>query len=357
MNSVGLNHQKMAAIDWTDPVKARALFSSGNLTQSCLHPLGDLKHLNPVPKESIPNANHVLTMKSWLLANLIQHELSKTFDASMPLRGSQYPLNGAYQVTGPGVPPETLEAYPKSSVIVTFTPGGGYRNVNKNILARLLQQTSGPVRMIQFAYSADAVSEALRERAQREFRETGRFDFWSIGDTPFAMQGWSQFLKMSGLKLVKDETSRRYEEDPESSWAQSFDRRQFQSIRARVRIAPRAYGNRNMKIDGKAYHVSAKIHHKIMTTGPYAVIGTSFNFSHGAETNNEQILVFHDPELVEHVNGMAMWLRRESPRSVFQEAQRRNSMPAFGAQESKDFEDLPADYEVPEPREDADSGA
>jgi hypothetical protein len=32
----------MAAIDWDLPSKAKVLFSSGNLTQSCLNPNGDL---------------------------------------------------------------------------------------------------------------------------------------------------------------------------------------------------------------------------------------------------------------------------------------------------------------------------
>jgi hypothetical protein len=353
VNAVGLNHQKMAAIDWSHPERSKALFSSGNLTQSCLHPRGDLKDADPLPKESIPNANHVITMKSWLLANLVQHELSKAFDSTLPLRGAQYPLNGAYQVSGPGVPPSTFEAYPEPSVIVTFTPGGGYRSVNKNLLARLIEKTTGPVRMIQFAYSAEAVSEALLERAQREYGETGHFDFLSIGDTPFAMQGWSQFLKMSGWKLVREEGVRRYEVDADSPWIAGLAPHQLRDLRSRVRIAPPIYGSKWLKIDDKSHHVTAKIHHKIMTTGPFAVIGTSFNFSQGAETNSEQILVFKDSELVERVNGMASWLHRSSPRSVDAEARRRNRLPVFKISESKEFEDLPADYVVPGPKEDA----
>jgi len=75
---VGLNHQKITAIDWSLPEKAAVLFSSGNLTNSCLEPEGDLKGTVPLPIESVPNANHLLTMKSWLLSNLVHHELTKT---------------------------------------------------------------------------------------------------------------------------------------------------------------------------------------------------------------------------------------------------------------------------------------
>ena len=108
---VGLNHQKMTAIDWSEGDDARVLFSSGNLTRSCLEPDGDLKGTVPLPRESVPNANHLITMKSWLLANLVHHELTKTLDPAYLLRGRQYPLNGAYQVTGPGIDPQTFEAY------------------------------------------------------------------------------------------------------------------------------------------------------------------------------------------------------------------------------------------------------
>lgn len=127
VNPVGLNHQKITAIDWSDEENAAVLFSSGNLTNSCMNPEGDLHGTVPLPKESLPNANHLLTMKSWLIANLVHHELTKTLDPKYLLRGRQYPLNGAYQVTGEGVNPQTLEAFPEPSLVISFTPGGGLK--------------------------------------------------------------------------------------------------------------------------------------------------------------------------------------------------------------------------------------
>ena len=160
VDSIGLNHQKITAIDWDYPNLARVLFSSGNLTQSCLDPEGDIKNIQPHPEESIPNANHLITMRSWLLANLVNHELSKTLDPEFQLRGAQYPLTGAYQVTGPEIKdPENLfsEPRPLHSLIISFTPGGGYKNVNSNLIARLISENNGPLRLIQFAFSSSEV--------------------------------------------------------------------------------------------------------------------------------------------------------------------------------------------------------
>lgn len=326
VNSVALNHQKVAARDWEDPNKAAVLFSSGNLTQSCLGPEGDLKNVRPRPKESIPNANHVLTMRSYIMANLVAHELAKTLGPELYLRGAQYPLTGAYQVTGPGVNPQTLEAYPEKSVIITFTPGGGYRAINKNILGHMISMTSGPVRMVQFAYSSELVAEALLQRAQREFQETRTFDFYSVGDTPFAMQGWSQFLKMSGLRREQTEVGRaRFHDDADSIWTKNLSSAQLDQVRRRVRVAPDLYGNKWVRVGGQSHKVSSKIHHKLMSTGEFAVVGTSFNFSKGAETNNEQILVFRDRNMVNMVNGIAQYFVETSARSVFEEGQRRNA--------------------------------
>jgi phosphatidylserine/phosphatidylglycerophosphate/cardiolipin synthase-like enzyme len=325
--SVSLNHQKMVAIDWEDEDLARALFSSGNLTQSCLGPEGDLVSVNKEnrPVESVPNANHVLTMKSWIASNIIAHELSKTLGPVLRLRGSEYPMSGAYQVTGPGINPQTLEAYPNPSFILTFSPGGGYRSINQNVLGHLIKKTKGPIRMVQFAFSSIPVAEALLYRANQDLQTEHRFDFAAVGDTPFAMQYWSQFLKISGLKRIENEKGQtRFVTDEDSLWVKDLSSNDLNILRENIHIAPKFYGLKKMKIGGTAYDVSAKIHHKLMSVGEYAVVGTSFNFSQGAENNNEQILVFHDPMMVKMVNGIARWLIEQSPRSVFEEGTERN---------------------------------
>ncbi|MBL7688851.1 MAG: hypothetical protein JNJ49_12525 [Bdellovibrionaceae bacterium] len=341
VDSMRLNHQKVAAIDWSQTTNARALFSSGNLTQSCLGPEGDLKDVPAVhrPKESIPNANHVITMKSWLAANLINHELSKTFDQSLGLRGASYPMTGAYQITGPGVPPETFEAYPEPSFVITFTPGGGYRDVGKNILARVIEKSSGPIRMIQFAYSAPAVAEALLAKATNAYRTRGIFDFYSVGDTPFALQGWSQFLKMSGYRRLKKNGATQFVIDEKSPWVTALRSEQIQDLRSRVRIAPFPYGDKQVKVGGESRKVNSKVHHKILAAGEYVVMGTSFNFSKGAEANNEQILVFHSRELASKVDGAIKHLLSADPPSVAAEAERRNQFHDAASDLKDDLDD------------------
>jgi phosphatidylserine/phosphatidylglycerophosphate/cardiolipin synthase-like enzyme len=356
VDSVGLNHQKVVAIDWSAPDLARALFSSGNLTRSCLDPAGDLAGLPPEQlKEyggrtfpggvrSIPNANHVITMKSWLAANVVVHELTKTFSKELGLRGSSYPTSGAYQITGPGVNPQTFEAYPENSFIIAFTPGGGYRGVNKNILAYLIKKSEGPVRLVQFAFAAGEVSEALLERAQRDLQTTGKFDFIGVGDTPFAMQKWSQFLKMSGMKRLNEKKGRkkitRFLEDESDPWSKSLTADQMTTLRSHIHIAPLAYGKSKVKIAGKEYDVSAKIHHKLLSMGDFAVVGSSFNFSKSAETNNEQILVFRDPKMAEVVRGIAAELAAQSPRSVFEETERRMARDSMSSEDQVDDENV-----------------
>lgn len=324
VDSVTLNHQKMAILDWDYPEKAKVLFSSGNLTQSCLGLEGDLKKLPPEVRtqRSVPNANHVMTMNSWLIANLVFNELTKTMDENYQYRGSQYPILGSYQITGPGVNPETLEAYPENSVIVSFSPGGGFKNINKNIISHFIKASDGPIRMIQFAFSSKEVATALLEKAQEQKE---KFNFLSIGDTPFAMQEWSQFLSMSGL-----ERSKAVGNNGEFTQSSSLPFRDavgvsgYKKLRSRIKIAPWYYSAGKVKYDGETYDVNAKIHHKVLSAGSFAILGTSFNFSDNAQKNNEQILVFKSKELVDVVEGMTKWLAEKSNVSVYGEAMRRN---------------------------------
>lgn len=340
---VGLNHQKITAIDWSNPKRAAVLFSSGNLTRSCMEPQGDLKGTVPLPKESVPNANHFITMKSWLLANIVQHELTKTLNPEYLLRGKAYPLNGSYQITGPGVNPNSLEAYPEPSLVISFTPGGGMKSVNKNIIAHFIKQEKGRIRMLQFAYSSTEVDQALLWRAQNDYQQKGNFDFKSIGDTPFAMMDWSRFLYMSGYKRVEDANKKKtYLLDQTNPWTTGLGIQKLKDVQSKVFIAPKIYGNNWTMVNGKKTKVNAKIHHKIIATENFAIVGTSFNFSEGAESNNEQILVFRDRKLADAVDGMVKYMVENSPGTVVQEAERRNKFGGGDDDESGDPEDAQA---------------
>ncbi len=82
-------------------------------------------------------------------------------------------------------------------------------------------------------------------------------------------------------------------------------------------------------------------HHKILATANFAIVGTSFNFSQGAESNNEQLLVFRDKKMSQLVDGMLKYLFENSPGTVHKEALRRNVIRGK-VEESESVEDRAA---------------
>jgi len=180
--------------------------------------------------------------------------------------------------------------------------------------------------MIQFAFSSTDVEQALLFRAQQDIQATGRFDFMSIGDTPFAMREWSRFLIMSGLKLEITPTSKTFLDDKAGAWWTAIGDQQMVALRKNIYGAPKVYGEHHLKINGQSVKANGKIHHKILATPNFAIMGTSFNFSQGAESNNEQLLIFKDKKMSKIVDGMLKHLVQGSRGTVASEALRRNSM-------------------------------
>lgn len=379
VDSVGLNHQKIAIRDWSKQEQAAVLFSSGNLTYSCLDPLGDFHEYSntvDIPKDAIPNANHLITMNSWLVAQITHHELSKTFDLKMRGR-TLYPLNGSYQILqDQDVKDTNLAAFPDKSLLLTFTPNGAtvinnqdgkteksisQSSVNQYLLSKIIKRFQHTetnkkpepffFRMAQFAFSAKEINQALFSLI--ESRGLQNTNLKMVGDRPFAMAEWSQFLDMSALERVKNKNKTvRYQisSDPEHPWKllcnpapavlnsnnsiptclnENFENK----IRSMIFVAPSLYGNHSAEvtIDGikKNITLTSKIHHKIMSirsedrAEAFAVLGTSFNFSEGAETNNEQVLVFQDRAMAIAVENIVESLHQEAI-SVTQEANNRN---------------------------------
>jgi phosphatidylserine/phosphatidylglycerophosphate/cardiolipin synthase-like enzyme len=343
VESVGLNHQKMAARDWGNRASAAVLFSSGNLTQSCIGATGDLGPNGSASPYSIPNANHVFTMRSWVLAQLLNHELTKTID--LKLKGTTgdraYPLSGSYQIRGEG----------DSYLLISFSPGGGLADINEHIIARTIFQTSGPVRMAQFAFSSAKVEDALFDRARREIAANGNFDFRSVGDKPFALAFWSMFLKISGLTLPTVEkamkqvggeaatgefekaielgtaeplvpSSRLYQPMANDRWAGLLGDR-IQSFHDSIRVAPAVYGTHMVN----GVQVTSKIHHKMILTGPALITG-SFNFSESALKNQEYIMVIVDPYFKAKAEAMfdGLWRQTTPALSVERQALKRNGL-------------------------------
>ena len=342
VNSVGLSHQKMMAIDWSISGEGKVVFSSGNLTQSCIGPEGDsgLLGKGKRSKFSIPNANHVITMKSDMASSIVAHEISKTVDAGFQLRGKDYPLGGVYKIWGTGKMANGDRPY----IMLAFSPNGAMDGINKNLISQVILRTSGPVKMTQFAFSSYTINEALLARAKIDLAKTGEFIFKSVGDTPFAVQDWSIFLKMSGLELIRSEDKAippKYLELKESDWRKLLGDKQFEELKRQIKTAPKIYGQRYVTIDGKKVKLTSKIHHKLLITGPEGqkvTITGSFNFSTGAESNQEYVLIVYDQKVSKDLEGAMDYLHSQSNISVADEAGLRNTRRKFDAAMSADVD-------------------
>ncbi len=297
VNSVGLNHQKLCARDWEVKGKGAVLASSGNLTQSCSGPEGD--GIGKVKsKYSIPNANHLVMMDTDVGAQLVNHELTKTLD--MGLRGSDYPLSGAWMILA-DTPKVALEK--RDNLILAFSPNGALGDINDQMIAEMVRQRKGELKAIQFVISSKGVDDAFYNAAIEDIKKTGTFKFKGVGDTPFAGRDYSVFLDMIGY--VKDPTTGVYALSNENRWNQLPDEVKKQ-LRKFIKAAPVEYGEHSAKLaDGTSMKLSSKIHDKVLMDDEKGFFGTSFNFSDNALGNNETIILFKDKKIIK--DGQAMF--------------------------------------------------
>ncbi len=318
VDSVGLNHQKMIVVDWNDKEKAKALFSSGNFTQSCIGPEGDLKDVENRPDYSIPNANHIVTMDSWLAAQIAADNMTKTLIHG--LRGNEYPLGGAFKIFGEK--PEGAKEAPY--IVLTFSPKGGLGDVNRDITQRLILETRGPLRVMEFAYSAWSLFLATVRRAELEIAEKGDFDLRGLFDKPFALMFWSVPLAMAGYELKEDGDKREYVESKENLLKKALGAA-FEAVLKNIRIPHSHYRTHSYALpDGTTREVNAKLHHKVMISGDFAILGTSFNPSENANNNQEQLLLTNDALLVGPMRAAFDGLFALSPTSLAEAVASRN---------------------------------
>jgi len=322
VESPALDHQKVAVNDWSVKGKGRTLFSSGNGTQSCTGPEGDLVNVPAAerPPFSLPNANHMITFDSDIQAQIVHNELVKTLDPNFQLTGNEFPLTGVYRVYG-----DTHED-PKTSPYtdITFTPRGAIGDVNVDIIGKTIRENCGaPIRMLQFAFSSKEVEEALFACAEQEIKAGHKFDFKSVGDVTFAERDFSIFLNMSCLTLSKDG---KLSDTQDCRWKKLLGA-QYQEFQDNIRSGPDIYGTHHYTdAQGKDIEVTSKIHHKMLKIGEAAIIGTSFNFSANAEKNNEQILVsVRDAYLLKESDAMFTGMFNMTTRSVAKVAHQKAS--------------------------------
>lgn len=320
VDSVALNHQKLIVTDPDDPKNARTLMSSGNLTQSCIGPEGDLVDVPDRPAYSVPNANHMVTLDGYLAAQAAAHNLRKTLE--LGLRGDEYPLGGAFKIFGPK--PEGAAEPP--FVLLTFSPKGALGDINRDVTRRVLLETRGPVRGMYFAASSSEFEAALVLRAKAEKAEGKEPDIKLVGDGSMAVRDWSSLLWLAGWRLEsEDDKGKRYLRLGQPVMKRILGQEAFERFEAAIRVAPKPYRVYHYKMpDGTEVEVNAKLHHKVLVSGGLAVLGTSFNFSENANKNQEQFLLTNDPGLVAGITGAFDAMYAMSTTSVADEVARRN---------------------------------
>ncbi len=328
VDSVGLNHQKLIVSDWTKKGKGRVLTSEGNFTKSCISKDGDVAGTPYHSTDSVPNANLANVYESDEMAAVVHHDLTKTVDPEYALRGDQYPVSGAWKVMG-----EAGVGGKERSVVLAFSPNGGLDGINQNFIARAIRESEGPIYLAQFAFSSPEVENALLEKAIETKKAGKKFNLFAVGDTPFAMQDWSVTLNMAGLKLVGEGDKKNYVKipDEENKWLQALGKDDYAELLQNLRIAPPVYGTHNMKTPEGNFQITAKLHHKLMcigVEGAQICIYGSFNFSTGAESNQEYIIAVLDDEFNELGTAVVTSLSKETVdhqvRTVVSEANRRN---------------------------------
>lgn len=333
VDSVGLNHQKLIVRDWTKPGKAATLMSTGNFTKSCLSPGGDLSGTPYHSPNSVPNSNMVKIVQSDELAAVVHHEITKTVDPAFALRGREYPISGAYKIFG-----ENSAAGKERWMIIAFTPNGGLEDINQNFIGRVIKSTPGPSYTAQFAWASKKNEASLLEDAIACKKAGTKFELHAVGDTPFAMQKWSVFLSIAGYRLQGEGDNKGYVKipDAENKWLQALGEKDYSDVLETLKVAPLRYGNHSVKTPDGAFKLTSKIHLKVFVKGqPGAQVGIfgSFNFSEGAENNQEYIVAIVDDETNKILQATVTSLSKDSPRTVGAEAERRNKFREFDPEE------------------------
>jgi hypothetical protein len=317
VDSPGLNHQKMSARDWSLGKDAAVLLSSGNLTKSGIHPDGDLAGSDEIPEVSKPNANHTLVFQSELIAQLINHELTKTLD--MGLRGrSEYPLSGAYKFMGRKI--SGVDFIP--SLTMAFTPSGGLNNMNEMVNARLIRYAPGPISIAMFALSSEIYADALFERFKADKEAGIKTELIMVGDKPFALMDWSVFLEISGLEVVRGvdadgNKTKTYIEKVDNRWRDLLGEKEYKELLTNILVAGKLYGMHHITsgVTGESLEASVKLHHKLTVVGDFATAGSSLNGSKNALGNVEQMGILHFPRIAKIFHAAIASLAKDSRNS------------------------------------------
>jgi hypothetical protein len=366
VDAVGLNHQKMFVRDWSLGSDAEVIFSSGNVTYSGLSITGDLfgdnlqKYLeglgeNPqellkpkndeklrqlLPKKARPNANHFVMIDGELPALVAHHNMSLSLVHKV--RGSEFPLSGVFKIDGAF----NKGASSRDRIYIAFTPRGGLKNVNMNVLGALLERNEGTYYLSQFAISSKDFAKQMLRSFQRDLDKAIVPKIVAVGDGPFSVREWSLYMWLNGFERKTIEVTnpegeivkvKIYVEDPKNE-VRLLLGEHFEKFTEGITIAnPIKFGEEHIKAADKSIKLTSKLHHKLVGRGDAFSLGSSFNISDGAESNTEQILIVIDEDMVPYAEGIITTLHDDSPMSIKDEVARREawSIRVLGKREYK----------------------
>ncbi len=362
VDSVGLNHQKLLA-GIKKRGKSFAMFNSGNATQSCNGPEGDLKAIpeKDRPPESKPNPNHMVLVDGKYAATIVASEIKK--NVIYRLRGQAgFPIGGAYMLEGkPQTNPKDNE-----KVVLVFSPNGGLGDINRDIYSMFFKVAKGPLAGAVFSMSSyelglDAKDAVVREiKRRRAAGKSLKNLFPIIGDAQFAMRGFSIPLKLSGYQLIEFDPADPFKvagsekiEDPEKFEPPEKNSKKIKYFvenledpivkeirdlmspeewaqwRSEIRISPDWFKEKHFEWDGKLLANQVKLHYKGVAAQEINLsnAGSSINFSNAGESNQEQILLSMSRSITKAFRGAMkyLWDKWSSPeKSIHLEVQRRN---------------------------------
>ncbi len=326
VDSVGLNHQKIIALQSAHGT-SKTILSSGNPTQSCSGPEGDLPEVpaDIRPKESIPNPNNMIVVEGEIPAIIAVAEIRKNI--IYKLRGqSEFPISGAYQLLGPKRPGYQYHDW----MLMAFSPNGGLGDINRDIFARVFRASSGPISGAFFSFSSEELALELTQKIVQEikFRRKEKRSMKDlvklVGDTRFAMRDFSMLLRLSGYRLVefdpadptqlvtgqnnsikdpeefdqgikKEKNKKVYIEDLNDPISKPIrdllSPKEFEEFRKGIRVTNKSFKESSFEYNGKKITYEVKLHHKLFAIGAVTDAGTSINFSNAGKTNQEQIVI------------------------------------------------------------------
>ena len=248
----GLMHHKFLVIDQTSVVTG-----SANLTSSGLH--GDAGK-----PSSRGNVNHLLRFDSPELASIFREEFNQMWgDGPGGEQNSRFGLQkkkGSVQTVQIG----------GIRVDVLFSPHPKRdRDHGLNLLTGQLKTAQESVDMALFVFSAQQLTNALREQIERDV------EIRLVADPGFASRPFSEVLDLLGVTLP-DHTCK----------VEAGNLPLDQSLKG-IGTPRLARGD--------------KLHHKFAVIDKRKVITGSFNWSPAAaHTNDETLLVIHSPQLAKH---------------------------------------------------------